>query len=58
MVKTSLKDTYIIVTTTPSLQNEVSTYQEQYYDKETQVMVNQLVNEFYSRFLPKMDVLL
>ena len=28
-----------------------------YYDKETQIMVNQSVNEFYTQFLFKIDAL-
>ena len=28
-----------------------------YYDKENQVMINQSVNEFYARFLFKLDAL-
>ena len=55
MVKTDLKDTYIGGTTPATLQNEVSTCQKIYYDKETRVMVNQSVNEFYIRFLFKND---
>ena len=30
---------------------------EIYYEKDTQFMVNQLVNEFYNRFLFKIDAL-
>ena len=55
MVKTDLKDTYMVVTTPTSMQNEVSTRQQIYYDIETYVMVNQSVNEFYTRFLFKID---
>ena len=43
--------------TTISLKNEVSTCQKVYYDKETRVMVNQSVNEFYTRFLFKIDAI-
>ena len=53
MVKTSLKDTYIGGKTPIALQNEVSTCRQIYYDKDTRVMVNQLLNEFYTRFLFK-----
>ena len=38
-----------------ALQNEVSTCRKMYYDRETRVMVNQSVNEFYTRFLLKID---
>ena len=31
--------------------------QEMYYDKETPVMVNESVNEFYTQFLFKIDAL-
>ena len=55
MVKIPPEDTYIGVTTTTSLNNEVSTCRIMYYDKYTQVMVNQSVNEFYTRFLFKID---
>ena len=57
MVKTSLKNTYFGVKTLTALQNEVSTCQTMYYDKETLVMVNQLVNECYTWFLFKIDAL-
>ena len=40
-------------TTTTSLQNEVSTCQKMYYDRETWVMANKSVNEFYTRLLFK-----
>ena len=46
MSKTALKDTYFGGTTLTELQNEVSTCQQLYYDKETKVIVNQTVNEF------------
>ena len=48
MVKTALKKTYLGGTTTTALQNEVATYQKMYCDKWNQVMINQLVNEFYT----------
>ena len=57
MVKTSLKDTYLGVTTPTALKNEVSTFRKIYYDKETQVIINNLVNELYTRFLFKIDAL-
>ena len=55
MVKTSLTDTYLGVTTPKVLKNEVSTFQQIYYDRETRVMVNKSVNEFYTRFPFKID---
>ena len=58
MVKTALKDTYLGVTTPTALQNEVSTWQKMYYDKENRVMVKHSVNKFYIRFLFKMYALL
>ena len=57
MFKTSLKDTYLGVTTPTALKNEVSTCRKMYYDKENQFMINQSVNEFYTRFLFKIDKL-
>ena len=57
MVKTSLKDIYLGGTTLTALQNEVSTRRKIYYDKKNQVMINQWVNEFYTRFLFKIDAL-
>ena len=57
MVKTALKDTYLGGTTPTALKNEVSTCREIYYDRDTRVMVNQSVNEFYPRFLFKTDAL-
>ena len=57
MVKTSLKDTYLVGTTPTELKNEVSTCQKMYYYRETLVMFNQSVNEFYTRFLFKIDAL-
>ena len=47
MVKTALKDTHLGGTTPTALQNEASTLWKMYYDKETCVMVNKSVNEFY-----------
>ena len=58
MVKTALKDTYLETTTPTELKNEVATCQNKYYDKENQAMINKLVNEFYTRFLFKIDTLL
>ena len=40
-----------------STKYEVSTCRRIYYDKETRVMINQSVNEFYIRFLFKIDTL-
>ena len=57
MVKKSLKDTYLGVTTPTSPQNEVSTCQHIYYDRETLIMVNQSVNDFYTQSLFKIDAL-
>ena len=61
MVKTYLKDTYLGGKTTTTLQNEcyneISTCRKMYYDIETRVMVNQSVNEFYTRFLFRIDAL-
>ena len=57
MVKSSLKDTYLGGTTPTALQNEVAILRKIYYDKENQVMSNQLVNYFYTRLLFKIDVL-
>ena len=57
MVKTALKDIYLGGTTPTALQNEIATCKRMYYDKENQFMINQLVNEFYSRFLFKVDAL-
>ena len=55
MVITSLKDVYLGETNPTSPQNEVSTFRQVYYDRETRVMVNHSVNEFYTRFLFKID---
>ena len=57
MVRTALKDTYLGGKNPTELQNEVSTYRQMYYDRETRVMINQSVNEFYNRFLFKADAL-
>ena len=53
MVKTALNNTYLGGTTPTALQNEVSTFREIYYNRETRIMVNQSLNEFYTRFLFK-----
>ena len=58
MVKTTLKDTYIAGTNPTALQTEVDKCCKMYFDKETQHLVNQAVNEFYTRFLLKIDTLL
>ena len=57
MVKTALKDTYSGGTTPKALKIEVSTCRKMYYDWDTCIMVNQSVNEFYTRFLFKIDAL-
>ena len=57
MVEKSLKDKYIEGTNPKELKNKVSKFQEIYYDKETRVMVNKLVNDFYTRLLFKIDAL-
>ena len=57
MVNKILKDTYLGGPTTTALQNGVSTCQQMYYNKETRVMVNQSVNDFYIHFLFKIDAL-
>ena len=57
MVKTALNDTYLGGKTPTALQNEVSTCRIMYYDRETCVMVNQSLNEFYTRFLFKIDAI-
>ena len=57
MVKTSLKDTYLGGGNPTALQNEVSTCWKTNYDIETRVMFNHSLNEFYTRFLFKIDAL-
>ena len=57
MVKTALNSTYLAGTNPTALQNEVATCLQMYYDKENQVMINHSVNEFYTRFLFKIDAL-
>ena len=56
MFKTALKGKFLGVTNTTSLKNEVSTCRKIYYDRETRIMANQSVNEFYTRFLFKIDI--
>ena len=57
MVKIALKDTYLGGTTPTSLQNEVSTCRKNYYDRETQVILNQSVNEFSTHLILEIDAL-
>ena len=57
MFKTALKDTYLGVTTPTELKNEVATCRKMYDEKENQVIINQSINEFYTRFLFKIDAL-
>ena len=45
-------------TTTTALKNEVSACEKMYYDRETRIMANQSVNEFYTLFLFKIDAIL
>ena len=54
-VMASLKDKYLLVATTTAMQNELYTFQQMYYNKETEVMENQLVKQFYIRFLFNID---
>ena len=56
-IQTALQDTYLVGTTPTALQNEFATCRHIYYDKENQVMIHQLVNDFYTRFLFKIDSL-
>ena len=49
----SLKYAYLGVTNPTALKNEVSTCRKVYYDKDTLVMFNQSVNDFYIHFLFK-----
>ena len=58
MVKTDQKYTYLGTTTPTELQNEVATCRQIYYVKDNQLIINQSVNEFYTRFLFKVDALL
>ena len=57
MVKMSLKDTYLGVSTPTVLTNEVFTCRKNYFDKDTQVMVNQSINDFYTQFPFNIDAL-
>ena len=57
MIKTSLKDSYYGGETTTLLKNKVATCRQIYYYKENQVMFNQSVNEFCTRFLFKINAL-
>ena len=57
MIKAALKEAYFGGTTPTALQNEFSTYQQNYYGRETRVMFNHLINDFYTRFLFKIDVI-
>ena len=58
MFKTALKDTYLGGTTPIALKNEVASCGKMYYEKDNQVMINQSVNERYTRFLFKIKALL
>ena len=57
MVKTVLKDVYLGGKIPTALKNKVSTCQKMNYDIETRIMINHSVNEFYTRFLFKIDAL-
>ena len=57
MVKIALKDTYLGGTNPTALQKWGLYMPEMYYDRETRVMVNQSVHEFYTWFLFKIDAL-
>ena len=57
MVKSALKGTYLVWTTPTAIKNEESTCRKIYHDKDTRVMVNQLVNKFYTRLLFDIDAL-
>ena len=50
-------DPYLGGTTPTALKIEVFKCWQMYYDKQTQVMVNQSVNEFYTQFLFEIDAL-
>ena len=45
MLKTALKYTYLGGITPTALQNEVSTFREMYYDRETWIMFNKSINK-------------
>ena len=53
MDKTYLKETFLEEITPIEMQNEVSTCRQMCYDRDTHVIVNQSINEFYTRFLFK-----
>ena len=55
-LKDTLKDTCLELTA-PTDMNKVSTWLIMHYENEIQVMVNQLVNEFYTWFLFNIDSL-
>ena len=55
-LKDTLKDTRL-EWTAPTDMNKVSTWLIMHYENEIQVMVNQLVNEFYTWFLFNIDSL-
>ena len=57
MVKTALRDTYIGGTNPKSLQNEVSTCRQIYFNNKTWVVVNQSVYKFNNWFLLEIDEL-
>ena len=57
MDKTDLNDTDLGGTTSTAQKSEVSTCRKIYYYKENWVMVNQSVNECYTRLLLKIDAL-
>ena len=55
MVSITLKDTHLGGITTTALQNKISTFQTMYYDKDTRIMVDQPVNNFYTQLLFKIE---
>ena len=57
MVKIVLKDTYFVQTTPTVLQNKFYTCHKMYYDKYIWIMIDQSLDEFYTRFLFKNDLL-
>ena len=57
MVKTNLKDTYLGVTVPKALQNEVFKCRKMYSFRETHIMFNKSVNEFYTQLLFKIDAI-
>ena len=54
MITIALEDTYL-GTKLPQHCKKSIFMKEMYYDKETRVMVNWSVNEFYTKFLLKID---